>query len=789
MKFYQKIFLISFCCISNIIFAQKNFDKLILQIDSSLQKYSENFPDEHIIIVSDKNEYLAGETIWASFFINSGNDATFISKTIYAELTAANGKVVEKKMLPVEKGFAHADFAIPGSSSSGVYVLNVYSNWMKNFLNPVSQQNIYITGNDYISLPFLYTFQDDVATQLTILPEGGSFIPGVKANFIIRLTGKNKLPVSDTFAIIENENIVAASGRTINGFAVSEFIFSVGKNYKIQSGTFSQVIIFDKITGLHLQANTAGKSRVFMAIEKSPAYNSDKFLLLGIQHSSICYQSVYSFVEGATTAPIARSKLPNGVIDFFVFDENETIVAFRRIYNPYPISALFHSKPVDNKNEISFSNSLANGMITITAINHAAISTLPTDNFNLLQAEKYLQHEYAFNVPAALPESSLTLIDLLLSQQSTPLLGKKWSLNSPPPLHYMAESGIALRGNVAPYAGSAGDKGYHVELFVRGEDSTRIISRANALPNGDFSVMDLGYKKQAQIFFQGHNPKNKNELLKVQLYPSYFDTLKTSTYSPPPFFKKEPIIKIANPSLAKKLDSLLALDPTYKRLQEVVVKSTRRSKTDSLKQEYLTPMFDDGNAQVIVPDGLHYAGIWHYLRNNVPGLNISGDLMNPSEISFTRNTLTPPVNNTGEEVEFNNPDGIYFFVNEIQVSLDILSSINLEDVSIITVSKQPAAALGAYNGYIAVYTKKGVSSTSRTDKSFSSDKRLGYSIVRNHFIAEDWRPITTSTIIAQIINKDSKPLQLKLSSDQVYKITISGRNEKGKFIIDEKIIK
>ena len=134
------------------------------------------------------------------------------------------------------------------------------------------------------------------------------------------------------------------------------------------------------------------------------------------------------------------------------------------------------------------------------------------------------------------------------------------------------------------------------------------------------------------------------------------------------------------------------------------------------------------------------------------------------------------------------PMAFIFFLNEIQVQLSVISSLNLEDISLITVSRQPAPALGAYNGYISIYTKKGISNTTGLQKKFSSVKREGYSIVRNSFIAEDWRPISTSTIVMKIIEKTSKPILLKLSPGQVYKIIITGRDEKGNFILEEKII-
>jgi hypothetical protein len=111
----------------------------------------------------------------------------------------------------------------------------------------------------------------------------------------------------------------------------------------------------------------------------------------------------------------------------------------------------------------------------------------------------------------------------------------------------------------------------------------------------------------------------------------------------------------------------------------------------------------------------------------------------------------------------------------------------MEDVALITVSKQPAAALGAYNGYISVYTKKGLSFDAGLKKQMASVKREGYSLTRNGFIAEDWRPLTASTIFTQVITPDSKPFTLRLSPEQTYRILISGRDEKGNFLVEEKI--
>lgn len=765
--------------------AQHDFQGTILTIDSLLQEAAEKYPQERIITVTDKQEYLAGETIWAAIYLYAGSEPSFISKTVYAELVSPAGKIIAKKMLHAENGFAHVDITIPGATPSGVYALNVYTQWMKNFSSPVCQLPVFISGHDYINSPFVFSFRDEAVSKAEIIPEGGSLVPGTAANFTIRLSGKNNLPVSDTFTITENDLPVAA-GRTKKGLASIAFAYHTTKKYQLKSGGFVQPFSLNRITGVHLQVNTAGKTKLFFSLDRLTAYPSDKFLLLGIKNNIICFNSVFSFSDGATTIPVNRVKLPDGVIDFYVLDEKEAVVACRPVYNKPQASSLISSKRINEKNEISFGGKIRHGLITVTAVNTATVQLTERNRLNLLHTETALQKESPFFIAANADDTALQLTDQLLCMQSTDMLGKKWALPTPS-LQYMAESGISLKGKVTPFAGKGGDKGYHVELFVRGEDSSRLVSRANALPSGEFSVMDLVYKKQALIYFQGHNPKNANELMKVEIQPSYFDTLKQSAYLLPVNFPKELLNKQVNIPLRKKLDSLLATDTQYRPLQAVVVKTKQKTKTDSIRQEYLSPLFDDGSAQLLIPEGQQFVSIWHYLRSLVPGLTITGDLLNPESVSFSRYSLLPRVNNTGEDVEMDDPEGIYFFLNEIQVRADVISSIHMEDVALITVSKQPAAALGAYNGYISVYTKKGLSFDAGLKKQMASVKREGYSLTRNGFIAEDWRPLTASTIFTQVITPDSKPFTLRLSPEQTYRILISGRDEKGNFLVEEKI--
>ena len=277
----------------------------------------------------------------------------------------------------------------------------------------------------------------------------------------------------------------------------------------------------------------------------------------------------------------------------------------------------------------------------------------------------------------------------------------------------------------------------------------------------------------------------------MELYPSFFDTLRTASLAPLVRYPKEYLTGQLDPAFKKLLDNLKPVDPRFQQLKEVVVKAKARNRLDSLKQEYLSPIFNDGTAQVLVPENTNYISIWQFIRGSVPGIIIEGDLLDPV-VKFSRYNALPQSTNTGEDMSdaVENPSGIYFFLNEIQVSKDVLNSIQVEDIAMVAVNKQPTSTLGAYNGYIAVFTKKGAA-TSTTNKSLASDKRKGYSVTREAYLymSEEEAPKPGNTLAWRSFSKPlSKPIIFNVPGSLNSELIIGGWDASGKLVIERKPI-
>ena len=103
------------------------------RIDSLLTILDEYYPQEKIYLQMDKSYYNSGETIWFKAYLKADNFPKPISKTCYAELLDENGKLLQRKMVPVLESGAASNFDIPDTVHSNKLYVRAYTSWMLNF--------------------------------------------------------------------------------------------------------------------------------------------------------------------------------------------------------------------------------------------------------------------------------------------------------------------------------------------------------------------------------------------------------------------------------------------------------------------------------------------------------------------------------------------------------------------------------------------------------------------------------------------------------------------------------
>src|ERR1700729_3633128 len=100
-----RFFLAVICFFPHFIRAQK--------IDSMLNIYANNYPQEKIYLQLDKKIYRAGETVWFKANIFTGADPSLLSRNFYAELSDPSGTILQRKIYPVTESSTAGNFDLP----------------------------------------------------------------------------------------------------------------------------------------------------------------------------------------------------------------------------------------------------------------------------------------------------------------------------------------------------------------------------------------------------------------------------------------------------------------------------------------------------------------------------------------------------------------------------------------------------------------------------------------------------------------------------------------------------
>jgi len=96
-------------------------------------KLNNPLPIEQIDLVTDRDLYLSGESIWFRADISLDDNLKELSKILYIELFNAHQKSIVRKKYRIIDGFAQGILDIPSEFLSNTYFLRAYTNYTKNF--------------------------------------------------------------------------------------------------------------------------------------------------------------------------------------------------------------------------------------------------------------------------------------------------------------------------------------------------------------------------------------------------------------------------------------------------------------------------------------------------------------------------------------------------------------------------------------------------------------------------------------------------------------------------------
>ena len=212
------------------VWGQESNDELeeLAFFNQSIQYFSENIPREKVYLHFDNTSYYQGDNIWFKCYVVTPDSSLFeLSKTLYIELLNPGGETIEKRILKIENGQCHGDFALNRLMSyPGFYEVRAYTKYMLNFGEDVIFSRLLPVFNrpktegDYENREMVkygnsgpaggYPMKREKpekgkSVNIRFFPEGGRLIQGLPSRIAFEVTDEAGNPIEVKGVVRDNE--------------------------------------------------------------------------------------------------------------------------------------------------------------------------------------------------------------------------------------------------------------------------------------------------------------------------------------------------------------------------------------------------------------------------------------------------------------------------------------------------------------------------------------------------------------------------------------------------------
>lgn len=322
-----------------------------------INNFTKNVPQEKVYLHFDNNCYYQGDDIWFKCYLvtNENLQLSDLSKTLYIELLSPEGDVVEKKILKLENGHCSGNFTFNNLMfHAGLYEVRAYTKYMLNWgddlifsrVFPVFdkpekegdyQQLMKKTRKKYIEKR--ERPKKGKKVNVKFYPEGGNLINGLESRIAFEATDETGSGISVKGIISdENKNIIGDfftqyGGRGYFTYTpksegkVEAKVYYNNKEYKFKLPEPSEegfILNVDPISD---------NENIIVKIKRK----STPFSTVGI--ASFCRGKIYDVVvnkiedDKEYIMEIPKWKLPNGVSQIILFNEDGNVLTDRLVFN------------------------------------------------------------------------------------------------------------------------------------------------------------------------------------------------------------------------------------------------------------------------------------------------------------------------------------------------------------------------------------------------------------------------------------------------------------------------
>ncbi len=499
--------------------------------------------NEKVYLHFDRPTYFRGDTIWYKAYVVIGqkHQLSALSKVLHVELIGPNDSVYKRENLALISGVAWGDFSLSKKLKSGNYYIRAYTNYMRNeSLDLFFEQKLNILGVTTIS--DVEDASNDIKIQF--YPEGGELVNGLSSKVVVKASYQNNMNDTLKGTILDNKGIEIVHFKT-NQQGLTSFNLTPeeGKNYKARI-LFSKAdsILINlpsaKQKGLNLSVNNSSPDSIWIKVAlNTKLFNEkkhSKFYLITQQGGKPLFATTGQLETPIFITSISKAKIPSGIVQFTLFDENGKPLNNRIAYIKNSDTIKFSLTPNTNRFKIrqkvkfditsTNSNNLpVQGAFSVSVINESRTGFDEKDEDHivstfLLSADLkgiVKQPGYYFSNSDNLTMGNLDL--MLLTHDYKRFNWKKVLDSIAMPLNFKPETGLELSGNIQTPGGKP----------VPNSKVTFTASKENFITdtitdlNGNFNFKNLNLSDTNKIVLNAHKHNKSNNVTIFVKKPDY----------------------------------------------------------------------------------------------------------------------------------------------------------------------------------------------------------------------------------------------------------------------------
>jgi len=771
-------------------------------VDSTIEKYANEYGQAKAYLHFDKSTYAAGETIWYKAYIMNGIYPSDESKTFYVDVTDDKGKLLLHSIIPVVYAGAAGQFDIPNDYTGKYIHLKAYTKWMLNF----DSSFLYNKDIRILSKSAAGSFKNTVIPSLQFFPEGGDAIEGVSNKIAFQANDQWGRPVKIKGIVENNHGEKVDSLRILHDGMGFFFIFpkpgeSFTAKWKDEKGTeHVSELPSIKQTGVSLQVAISGDKRNFL-VSASPEIASTlgSLHLVGTMNQHEIFKLTKDISSGSIKGIIPTVDLPSGILTITVFDSHWTPLAERITYvnnQEFLFKAEMNvehwglNKRARNEISITVPDSLpATFSVAVTDMN---IDTDSSDNIIshlLLTGDlkgKVYNPSYYFSNNSDTMSQQLDLVMLTHGWRrfkwEDVVAGKFPQIIYPKDSSYLTLSG-KLFGALPSQLRDAGN----IILLLRQKKENNKMIFVPIQPNGTFTDPSVILFDSTSIYYQ--LPKSKGlgdasvQFMQNRLPPFSHNSPATG------FFSNQNSDTTGNSRHIALSDEAARLAKLYngKVLETVTIKAKTKSPTEVLDEKYTSGLFSGGDAYQFDllndPTALSALNIFTYLQGKVAGLQINAS-SNPPSLQWRGGT--PQI-----------------YLDEVPADANMISSVSVSDIAYVKVLRPPffGGAGGGANGAIAIYTRRGNDVKAEPGKGLNNNLVRGYTLMKEFYSPnyssitnnDDKKDIRTTLYWNPLVitNHDNNKVTLTFYNNdisQAFRVVIEGMTNDGRLVHLENVM-